>query len=500
MIPLPPDPAQTHPPDRPVGTDPGSPLWGRHLPPGPSERDILDQLSAAGLRSTSHELKLVRIPRNPLRWDYFMRAAFLVMAGPQTLCRLMVGRTLADLHRRSVEFSDACPEIACRPLLWHQSGGWDYLATEHFAGADLETLVRDGRLTAADALGHARRVVAALEKTVLPSTSDLAVQEMNRLFAQVCALPLFDGFDQTFLDGFVFPAMRAGLTTETPTTRWTNGDVIPRNILVDAAGAVRLVDYEFAERTHFFAADGWRWRSFSKLPAEAGGLPGLDEGLTEKPWLEAFFLLRQVAHQYAINGAHIAVEDSRQAVERLIAFAVATHAGFRTSAFFRALVAGSAAAESRAPTRTPRRTWAQLYWSSDGNYNEARSQRQEYAADTEVALSFVIRQGSGPLKLRFDPADAPGLLTITGIRIQDAKSRKLLLSFNEKTGWDGIRLEAGLMRLPGPAVLRLLSLNQDPHFALPDAAIEGETGDLTCDVGLRFSSDMTDLPRLLSAS
>src|SRR5579871_6382860 len=234
-------------------------------------------------------LQLEPIRGNPNRRDYLSKASFRVLAGNRTLCHLTVGRNLTPLWERTQAFASACPEIACRPLFFHRLGEWDYLGVEFFDGRNLDDLALERQLTPAEALKHAGEIVAALDRTLQPSNSGAAAQEIDALFAQVCALPIFAEIDQTILQQFVFPFVRTGALAGPFRTRWTNGDLIPRNVLVDRQGNVRLVDYEFAARTHFYFEDAWRWRTFSSLAPEAHDLPGLSGRATQEPWLEAFF-------------------------------------------------------------------------------------------------------------------------------------------------------------------------------------------------------------------
>jgi len=302
----------------------------------PTDEAICTTLCQLGIIDATAAPRLDPISRNPERRDYLTRASFRVSSGSRTICYLIVGKNLTDLQKRTRAFAEACPEIVCPLLFWHQSAGWDYLGLELFDGQNLETLLQAGRLTPADALAHAAKIVSALESTLLPSTTEAAAQEIDQFFSWVHSSPIFSGLDQEFLQSVIFPFVRRGALSGPQQTRWTNGDLIARNVLDDARGGVRLVDYEFAGRTHFYAEDWWRWHSISKLPPEAQTLPGSHAASTE-PWLEAYFILRHAVLIHEINGASVAVWGLRQQMDRLVTLAAAAHQGFRSSVFLQPL-------------------------------------------------------------------------------------------------------------------------------------------------------------------
>ncbi|HEV8073735.1 MAG TPA: glycosyltransferase family 2 protein [Opitutaceae bacterium] len=310
-------------------------------PAFPSIEIIGDELCRLNVVDSPIGLQLEPIQGNPKRRDYLSKASFRVTVGNRTVCHLTVGRNLAPLWERTQSFASACPEITCRPLFFHRSGEWDYLGIEFFDGRNLDSLAVEGQLTPAEALKHGGAVLAALERTFQPSNVEAAAQEIDALFAQVCALPIFAEFDRNFLQQVVFPFVRAGALAGPGRTRWTNGDLIPRNVLADKQGKVRLVDYEFAVRTHFFAEDAWRWRTFSALPPEVRELPGLGDGVMPEPWIEAFFLLRHLILAHDINGAQKAAVDLQPALDRLVGLAVDGHAAFHASLFLQRLASVS---------------------------------------------------------------------------------------------------------------------------------------------------------------
>ena len=450
-------------------------------------------LCKLGVVDATSAPRLEPIFRNPERRDYLTRASFRVFAGSRAICYLTVGKNLTDLQTRTRAFAEACPEIACPLLFWHQSEGWDYLGIELFDGQNLETLVLEGRLKPADAIAHVAKVVSALEGTLLPSTAEASALEMEQFFSRVCASPIFSGLDQQFLQSVIFPFIRSGALSGPQQTRWTNGDLIARNVLVDSRGGVRLVDYEFASRTHFYAEDWWRWRSLSMLPPEALDLPCSLVASTE-PWLEAYFILRHAVLIHEINGAAVAVSGLRQQMDRLVALAAAAHTDFRASVFLQPL-AFPAPNPSAASTKDA--AGAQLFWGSEESFCEERSQHLAYTIDEDAKLNFMLQSVHGHLHLRLDPAEATGILKISGIRVRFHKSGTPLIALDETSGWEALRIGNGLLRLGDSPALNLLSLNGDPNFLLPDLAVGDVPRDLVCEVWLRFTTDLTNLPDLL---
>jgi glycosyltransferase involved in cell wall biosynthesis len=459
----------------------------------PTADVVCATLCTLGVIDAASAPRLESLARNPERRDYLTRATFNLYAGDRAICHLTVGKNLEDLHARTQTFADACSSIACLPLFWHQSAGWDYLGIELFQGKNLETLVLEGRLKPADAIAHVAKIVSALEGTTLPSTAEAASEEIEQFFSRACASPIFSGLDQQFLQSAIFPFIRNGALSGRQQTRWTNGDLIARNVLADSQGCVRLVDYEFAGRTHFFAEDSWRWRSLSMLPPEALDLPGSPKASTE-PWLEAYFILRHAVLIHEINGAAVAVSGLRQQMDRLVSLAAAANTGFRASVFFQPL-ASPQPKPSAAPAQGA--ACAQLYWGSDEAYCEERSQRLRYPINQDAKLAFMLHSMHGVAHLRFDPAEAPGLLKVSAIRVRIHGEGTPLFALDETTGWEGLQMGNDLLRLGDSPALNLLSLDGDPNLSLPEIAIGDAPHDAVCEVWLRFTPELAALPDLL---
>ena len=187
-------------------------------------------------------------------------------------------------------------------VLFASMDGLDFLAVEFFAGQSLESWVASGRMSPQSALAHASALFRVLESTAEQSSPDAVRSELKCLFDQALASSAFGEVDGRFLRTFVFPLIETGALARPARSCWSNGDWVARNILIDEHGHGRLIDYEFAARTHFLEEAGWRWCTFSALPEEALRLSSFSPDDASTAWLESYFLVRQVvlAHENSI--------------------------------------------------------------------------------------------------------------------------------------------------------------------------------------------------------
>ncbi len=212
------------------------------------------------------------------------------------VAKLTVGPALAALAARHRAFARACPSLVPVPLFFESSPAGDVFAEEFFAGTPVDALPVDH---AAHAIAQA---ATALAGTARRSTPGARQQEWNEWTAQLLAAPAWNDTERTALRDSLLPRLFGALTTEPPTTRWTNGDFLAANLLADAHGAVRLVDCEFAQATHFWREDAVRFHTLSPLARQhpalfTSAIP--DAG----PAWHLFFWLRQWTLELAHNSS-----------------------------------------------------------------------------------------------------------------------------------------------------------------------------------------------------
>jgi hypothetical protein len=446
-------------------------------------------LADAGLIGSPDDFSLQALPSNPGRLDCDQRASFLVQAGDRTPFHLTVGPCLSSLAERTRAFAEACPEIACRFLFFRQDGSADFLAREYFEGEPLDLLVRSGRLPIARANAHAAAIQASLEKTAQPSSREAAAKEIEAFRSEVLASPLFSDRDRAFLDEFIFPLIRAGLLAGPCRIRWTNGDFVPPNVLVSPSGKPCLIDCEFAGRTHFFAEDSWRWTAFAGLSPDGLSFPS-PSGAVLEPWVEAHAILRQLVLSHRINKAPLAAAIADRFSGRLVQIAARPGSSHRLAELLAAL------ARTKPFPLTPQGPMAsaQLFWGRDGKHGEEHSQKIAYPPGREAIVRFTLPALRGPIDLRLDPSEIPGMLEISGVRV--IAGDNMLFEASTEAGWTGLEPSRGLLGISGRLSLSLLCTDHDPILLLPTIDAGPSPRDLVCEVRLRFVDGPFDLPGL----
>ncbi|MEO6993811.1 MAG: hypothetical protein ABI273_09300 [Lacunisphaera sp.] len=254
-------------------------------------------------------------PRQPhvRRWHYHVRV------GQKSLCHLIVGMNLATVYERARDFAAACPPLACPPLLFRErKDGIGFLCLEHFEGESLDTLIAEGRGDAGLWLQYVRRAQNLLESSGQKSSEAQLIEEVRSLIQRTCEDPGLSEFDTQFLHGPAQRAILSGALGQPSFQRWTNGDFVGRNLLADSQGNLRLIDYEYAELTHFGDGDWLRLWEFSTLP------PELDEKLApelkaaRQPWAEVRMWVHHLSQLKDACPSMTVTQHRMEAVGRLV--------------------------------------------------------------------------------------------------------------------------------------------------------------------------------------
>lgn len=234
--------------------------------------DVDDQALDARLAATpdldlGRDGRLVRHPANPLRDDRARRLVFEWVCAEGTRYNLIAGPGVADEYARVRAFHQAYPDLGIRPVALIPVDGGSVAVLEHFEGRSLEQTLADGTLTPDRARELLEQLLDRLEASAVPAGMDALHAELESLRADLHACPVLGAMDLHFFDAVVFPYLRATCEPSYLRQRWTTGDFIARNLLVNARGELRLIDCEFAVRSVLSPADFQRFGEFSEVPA-----------------------------------------------------------------------------------------------------------------------------------------------------------------------------------------------------------------------------------------
>jgi hypothetical protein len=261
-----------------------------------TEDDILADLRLARVLGSAAKPKLQRFPTNVLRKDSNRRFTYRVRVGDETVFHLTVGPELSGLHAKATTFAAAVPDIACKPLFLVRKADYDLFGQEFFGEGNLKDGLAEGRIDAVEWHRAVSFVKAKLDATAEPSSHAEVSDELAEIEKAILGLDGIQEPERIFIESNAFPLIREGASKIEPRTTWTNGDFVAQNILWDRRSGYRLVDVEFAERTHFGRLDWLRLRMVSLVPPSALIPPACVPG--ESRWLE---MLCWIQHALRLN-------------------------------------------------------------------------------------------------------------------------------------------------------------------------------------------------------
>ncbi|MGC4073510.1 MAG: hypothetical protein QM760_13550 [Nibricoccus sp.] len=240
----------------------------------------------------------------------------MVAHGQEKIAHLTIGLNLAPQWTRTDSFHKACPSIATKPLFLEKFGKHQYLGREFINGHSVAELLQAGKLTATEVHAHIVKIQEMLAGTHATSDVSSAKAEAAHVFGQIQQIPHLSTVDKVLFDTLLAPLVYAGIESTSPSTRWTNGDFTAHNLIISTDGCARLIDCEFAHRTHFPSEDLWRWLNFSHLPAsQFAMLP--NHTSSPPPWLEIFFWTKQLVLSHRTALPAIAQSDSAHAIAQI---------------------------------------------------------------------------------------------------------------------------------------------------------------------------------------
>jgi hypothetical protein len=443
---------------------------------------VLQLLSKHGYLNAPEDASIEVLRVNSERSARWRRTIFRVWEAKACRMQVYAGCDLADFYERAEEFCGACETISCPPLFRFREEEHDFVGFAFAAGENAAEAYLAGRLPADELLRNLRTLEEALAGTAVASTTEAAATELEELLRAVRETNLLGETDLALLDTVISPRLRAGLIRANPETRWTNGDFLAQNIIVTDAGP-KLVDYEFAHRTHFYAEDWARIvRHSEALPASVFDWARKRLGAAMEA-TEIYGLLRQIVLEQKIKAIPQLAREVTSISRQLAPLVGRWRQESAPSVFVPEAGSEQIAGNARAQF--------QVFYGRGGAFAEGQSITTPVAEGIWSRVELPLPLGRGKWDIRLDPTHCAGVVEISCIEIRragEAAGEPVALAEVVASG-------TCVAALTAPA-LTVIGYGPDPQILLPAISVE-EPGPVWLTTWVRWESLATGLGRVL---
>ena len=140
------------------------------------------------------------------------------------------------------------------------------LGQEFFEGKPIDESLSSGRMSEHEVTEVLEEIRIALESLEANSSKAAMHKELDDLCNLLTQNKVLGDIDRAIIKESLLPYLREKSASFAPKIRWSNGDMAARNIILSENGDFRIIDCEFAQRTHFFDEDWVRLRRYSHPP------------------------------------------------------------------------------------------------------------------------------------------------------------------------------------------------------------------------------------------
>ena len=177
---------------------------------------------------------------------------------------LTCSKDLQETYNNSRLFHKALPSLTCQPKFIVKGLEYDLIGYDFFDGKPLDQVFAQSKISEP----QVRKIIDNLKKYLLnierPSSTDAMQSEFNAFIEVFYSNENLSKTDVEIFKNEIIPYIQNFILNTNPCLRWSSGDLIARNILINENFDYRIIDYEFAHETHFFNEDWIRLGSYGK--------------------------------------------------------------------------------------------------------------------------------------------------------------------------------------------------------------------------------------------
>jgi O-antigen biosynthesis protein len=225
--------------------------------------------------------------------EQFVRKRFFKLKiKNDNIIHLTCGKNLESVYEHTKSFHSTFPSISCRPLFFVNDTEIDLLAQEFFDGEPIDENFDKNRINEDNVKNILEIIKREFLKQTKSSNQEVYAKEFKEFSASILKNKKIKKLDKEIIQTYLLPSIESGLLIEKPMIRLSSGDLSARNILVNINKDFRIIDCEFALKTHLFEEDWIRLATFcSKGFRQIPYIQNMVQSLN--PFLHSYLRLRQ---------------------------------------------------------------------------------------------------------------------------------------------------------------------------------------------------------------
>ena len=198
-----------------------------------------------------------------------------------------------DILEKAKKIYKQLPSIITKPRFYVTDKDCGLFGQDWFDGENIETILSRNPENLNDVKLILQKLKNEFSKIEKLSNKQAALIEFEEFKSEILGNTYLNENFTHLLKNFIFPSLSDELIKNSPTLRWTNGDLTAKNILVNKNWDFKLIDYEFSRETHFHREDWIRLAGFSKNCIQDIDFVK-EQFLSLDPCFLSYFFLRQI--------------------------------------------------------------------------------------------------------------------------------------------------------------------------------------------------------------
>ena len=251
------------------------------------------------LNESIESLRINRIDEN--NSDVGQRKVFFkLFSNTFGVVHLTCGQKLKQTWVNLNETYQEIPHLICKPLFHFVTSDYEILGQTFFDGIPIDLSLEVGILddeSVTQVLESIKLNFASISEN---SSKYELLQELDDFLKSVSLVSKLTKIDREILESVCFSFLKKNANNFIPKKRWSNGDLAARNILISKEGQFRIIDWEFAKKTHFAEEDWVRLKFYSNNRLKSSTFL-IDYKSSDPDFFEVFFWLKQLVLDYQVK-------------------------------------------------------------------------------------------------------------------------------------------------------------------------------------------------------